>query len=491
MATLIYLRDWMLRSRRTYLTGVAMTLLVLGATVMVGWVLARTLIRDQISQRDAELLHATTIMEQTDARLANVASQWKTDEQIGFDAAILASRIKGVMGIRFFDSEGRFTDSFPASIQPRDLDEHTLKFIQKLQPHSQYNGDAPMSDVFIYRQSFGTGRVERLPLLEVTVPLHLLNEDQVYGAAQFLVEGYGIAQQYRALDRHLAGLAGQTLLVAGTLLGAVLWLVFRKVERLNARLASQNRDLQRANEELAMAARSSALGAISSHLMHGLKNPLASLSRYVHEMGTDNGAGQSSEDSEDWRDAIAAARRMQALVEHTTEVLADAHGEATYEISACELAGDIRTRVEPLAEAGGVKLRMQIDDDIILSSRVANLAGLVLVNLLENALQATPKGRLASLGIRKDRRRLVCEVQDQGPGFPEGLRQRLFLPCRSTRDGGSGIGLAISKKISEHLGATLELSEPPEGGCLFTLGVPLATDPEVPDSDSLVATDTG
>jgi len=471
MATLDHLREWMLRSRRTYIAGVALTLLVLGATVAVGWLLARTLIREQISQRDADLLYAATLMEQIDARNDTETTAGPSDEQVGFDAAILASRMKGVMGIRFFDSEGRFTDSFPASIQPMDLDRHTLESIHRLEPHSHFLRAALLSEVFIYLPSFATGRVDRIPLLEVTVPLHRQDSQELFGAAAFLVEGHSIAKQYQALDRHLAGLAGQTLLVAGVLLGAVLWLVFRKVEHLNQCLASQNRTLSRVNEQLSMAARSSALGAISAHLMHGLKNPLASLSRYVRDRESNGSPNGTHEDSEDQQDALAATRRMQALVEHTMEVLADARGEAVYEFTAEELARDVEHRVRTVATTRNVQLEVEVGADATLSSRVANLVGLILVNLVENALQATPAGKRVTLNLRQVEGLLICSVHDQGPGFPHRLRPRLFLPCKSAREGGSGIGLSICKQIADHLDASLELTDPPEGGCQFELSL--------------------
>jgi len=66
-------------------------------------------------------------------------------------------------------------------------------------------------------------------------------------------------------------------------------------------------------------------------------------------------------------------------------------------------------------------------------------------------------------------------VQDQGPGFPEQVRKRLFLPCKSTREGGSGIGLAISKHLSGFLGAKLDLAESTSAGSTFILGLPIET----------------
>ncbi len=481
MATLEYLERLMLRSRRTLLVTLGLTLCVLAATVVIGWLLARTLIREQISHRDAGLLYAATLMEQADVRGDDGAVALKSDEQIGFDAAILASRMKGVMGIRFFDAAGRFTDSFPANIQPRDLDSHTLGFVRQLEPHSHFRGDTPMSDVFIYLPSFATGRVERIPTLEVTVPLHRQDAGEVFGIAQFIVEGHSIAAEYRTLDRHLTGLAGQILFIAGAFLTLMLWLAFRRVESLNRRLARQNIDLSRANEELAMAARSSALGAVSAHLMHGLKNPLDSLSRFVRDRGSEGNGDNGTDETDDWQDAVAAARRMQALVEHTLEVLADVRGGTVYDIRTDELAKEVEGRVASLAAKRGVTLGIQVETVEVLSSRVANLVVLVLVNLMENAIQATPRGESVALQVLKEPRHLVFRVRDHGSGFPAHLRSRLFLPCKSTREGGSGIGLSICKQLADHLGAVLVLEESQEGGCVFSFRLPCTSESSRPD----------
>lgn len=469
MPTLATLQELIHRSRRTYAAGLAAVLLTLLATVLVGWVMARVLIRQMILQRDAQLFHATTLMEQLDARQDDGSASFLSDEQIGFDAAILASRLRGVMGIRFYTPEGEFSDTFPASIQPQPLDAESLHAVQLLKPHSRFRPDTPLSEVLIYLPSFTTGRVDRVPIVEVTVPLHRRDGTELAGAAQFIVEGQTVAEEFRALDRHLAGLAGQILLVAGLLLTAMLWLTFRQVERLNRELAQRNQRLVTANEQLAMAARTSALGAVSAHLMHGLKNPLASLTEFVRSHG--DAPPETAE--HDWEDALQASRRMQALVEETLEVLADTRGQPLYEVGIQELVEGVRSHGNGVAAERGVKIIVEGEADGMLSSRVANLVRLILTNLLENALQATPSGKAVRIGLRQQSDALEFIVQDEGPGFPAQLRSRLFLPCKSTREGGSGIGLSLCRQLADHLGATLELRDPPAGGCAFALILPL------------------
>ena len=457
------------RTGQAFALGVGLALAVLALTIFGGWLLIRTLVRQQIAQRDAEALHATTLMEQLDARTGGEGELLDSDEQIGFDAAGRASRLKGVMGIRFFNSAGRFTDAFPATIQPRQLSTQALEAVSRLQPFSRFAPDTPLSEIFIYLPQFATGNIPHVATLRVTVPLHRRDSTNLAGAAQFIVEGESMAQEYARLDRRLGGLAVAAFSVSGLLLVAMLWPAFRLVGRLNLELAQRNARLSRANQELALAARASALGAVSAHLMHGLRNPLASLSQFVSGQGN----GLTRQKDEEVQDALTAARRMQSLVEQTLEVLADARGEPAYEVTLKELVEGARQRVEALAATRGVSLSTVTGDDPMLSSRAANLLRLILINLLENAVQVTSPGRKVSLVAELQNGRLSLRVQDQGPGFPEDLRPSLFLPCRSTREGGSGLGLAISKQLAEHLGATLELRESTASGCVFALDLPL------------------
>lgn len=455
------------QSRRAFAWAAGLALLVLAVTLFAGWLFVRSLVRQQIAQRDAEALHATTLMEQLDARNGN-GEPLENDEQIGFDAAILASRLKGVMGIRFYSPAGRFTDAFPATIQPQPLADDALAAVRRFEPFNRFRPDTPLDDIFIYLPQFATGQVARVPTLEVTVPLHRREEQKLAGAAQFIVEGESIAEEYARLDRWLGGLTALAFAAAGTLLIALLWLALRRMDHLNRQLAQRNERLLHANEELALAARASALGAVSAHLMHGLKNPLASLSEFVRSRSNT----PSQADGEEWQDALSAARRMQLLVEQTLEVLADVRGAPAYELTVDELLNDVRRRVEPLARKRQVILDIHAGPTGKLSSRTANLVSLILVNLLENAIHATPAGETAALTLHPEPGRLFFQVQDHGCGFPEPLRSSLFLPCKSTREGGSGIGLAISKQLAEHLGANLELVTSNAGGCVFTLGLP-------------------
>ncbi len=470
MRVAVNMNQIVLRTRWAYGLGIAVALAVLAATILLGLLFVRGLVREQIAQRDAEALHATTMMEQLDFAELN-DGEVRSDEQIGFDAAVRASRLKGVIGIRFYGTNGVFTDSFPPTVQPQPLDRESARQIDGLTPHSRFRRATPLSDVFIYLPQFATGPMVYVPTLEITVPLHRSDTRKFVGSAQFIVEGASIACEYARMDRRLIQIAAITFATAGLLLAALLWPAFRRVEKLSLDLAIRGERLQRANEELALAARVSAVGAISAHLMHGLKNPLDSLTHFVSRRDH----GDVGADLGEWQDALTASQRMQSLVERTLEVLGDTRGEPTYELTVKELEDDVQKRVAVAAGRRGVKLALHAEGQCTLSSRTTNLIGLILVNLLENAIEATPPGGTVSLSVAREDGRLRFRVRDQGQGFPEHLRDHLFLPCKSTREGGSGIGLAISKQVAIYLSARLELEKSATRGCAWLLELPVSS----------------
>jgi signal transduction histidine kinase len=97
------------------------------------------------------------------------------------------------------------------------------------------------------------------------------------------------------------------------------------------------------------------------------------------------------------------------------------------------------------------------------------LISLVLYNLVQNALQATPRGKSVVVRFRDLDQKIACEVQDEGTGITEAVRATLFAPCRSSKEGGTGIGLAISKQLANCIGAELDLKESSATGSIFVL----------------------
>ncbi|HSD72064.1 MAG TPA: HAMP domain-containing sensor histidine kinase, partial [Thermoanaerobaculia bacterium] len=110
-----------------------------------------------------------------------------------------------------------------------------------------------------------------------------------------------------------------------------------------------------------------------------------------------------------------------------------------------------------------------------------------LVNLLRNAVEATPAERrgepsaILLTGGAADGE-VLLSVGDRGSGVDASLREEIFLPFYSTKPRGSGFGLAIVARIAELHGGTVEVGPRPGGGAVFTLRLPEPErrDPAVP-----------
>lgn len=123
------------------------------------------------------------------------------------------------------------------------------------------------------------------------------------------------------------------------------------------------------------------------------------------------------------------------------------------------------------AQAGG-RVTLQVNPPTLALRTDAAQLEQVLINLAQNALQACA-GRPAPELVIEARlsrgARLRLSVADNGPGVPAGLESQIFTPFFSTREGGSGVGLAVVRQLVHGLGGTVRHARRPGGGACFVL----------------------
>jgi signal transduction histidine kinase len=102
----------------------------------------------------------------------------------------------------------------------------------------------------------------------------------------------------------------------------------------------------------------------------------------------------------------------------------------------------------------------------------AGLLAHAIRNLVVNGLQASAPEGLVTIEAEEDGGMVLITVSDDGPGVPEGGRERIFDPLFTTKSSGSGLGLTIVQRVAEAHGATVELRDRPEGGAVFVLRWP-------------------
>ncbi len=127
----------------------------------------------------------------------------------------------------------------------------------------------------------------------------------------------------------------------------------------------------------------------------------------------------------------------------------------------------------PTARANNIQVHCYFSSDsprVRLDSDVFKQA---ILNLLLNAMQAMPAGGEITLQTSLEDGRLVLRIIDNGQGMQPDIAERVFKPYYTTKPGGSGLGLATTRKIIEaHHGTISVASEPMRGTC-FTINLPV------------------
>jgi len=327
---------------------------------------------------------------------------------------------------------------------------------------SRYNPEFPLGRYFT---GVGDGAQRRVaPVLEVLLPLHGRDPATVLGFAQYYIDGRPLAGELAAIDGRVNRQTAATLVIGALLIAAVLAAAYAALRRAQRVIAERNERLVRANFELALAAKVSALGQITSNLIHGLQGSVAGLRAVV------NGGSANP----DWQTAAGYTERMQTMIQETVALLGDTSTQTTYELTGRELASIIRQRNEAAAKKKGITLDVSGGFEATLDSHRGSLLCLITSNLVQNAVEATEPGRRVGVELRTDGDVLTAAVTDEGGGIPPEVQAHLFEPGRSGRPGGSGLGLAISRLLARQIGATLALEATGPGGTTFTLTVPLA-----------------
>jgi two-component system sensor histidine kinase FlrB len=235
-----------------------------------------------------------------------------------------------------------------------------------------------------------------------------------------------------------------------------------QVARLSAELAD-------ANGELARRERLSALGEVAANLAHQLRTPLAAALLYVGHLAR---PGLREEDR--LRFAEKSLGRLHYLERLIQDMLAFVKGQRGHSsvFSVAPLVEEAIQAIEPQAQARSVTLTNRVGSAhaSLNADRQAVLGALI--NLLENAVLASPPKDEVCLETGEGGAFIHFQVTDHGPGIPPEDRERLFEPFFTTRQEGSGLGLAIVKQTANAHGGWIECDSTAGTGSAFTLYLP-------------------
>ncbi|HZI10136.1 MAG TPA: HAMP domain-containing sensor histidine kinase [Myxococcus sp.] len=224
--------------------------------------------------------------------------------------------------------------------------------------------------------------------------------------------------------------------------------------------------------------------SMSAEIAHELKNPLATVKGLTQLMVREAGRAQPSERLEVLSSEVV---RMQGILE---EFLNFSRPLVPLSVSAVDLAAlcdDALVLHEGLAAQRGVRLERQGAGPVRAACDPRKVKQ-VLMNLLHNAIEASPLGGRVTLAVdATPGGEARVAVSDQGPGLPPEVAGRAFEPGVTTKATGSGLGLTVARALARQHGGEVTLENGKGGGCVAELVLPreLPATPREPLSEAV------
>jgi hypothetical protein len=238
-------------------------------------------------------------------------------------------------------------------------------------------------------------------------------------------------------------------------------------------------DLERTREEigrlhaqdLERAQQLASVGELASGIAHEIRNPLTgvlgALELALRKLPPEDPTGPLL------HEAQIQLKRIEAT---TTQLLRYARPPElrTVVVDANLLVDRALRLVEPQAKARGVQVGGEPAERPVPVNVDPELMVQVLVNLVLNAIDASPDGGALAVRVSRHQSEVLIGVEDQGPGVPPELRASIFRPFFTTKHMGTGLGLPISLQIVRRHGGSLRVEDRPAGGAAFVVTLPTA-----------------
>ncbi|HEX9165420.1 MAG TPA: ATP-binding protein, partial [Gemmatimonadales bacterium] len=245
-----------------------------------------------------------------------------------------------------------------------------------------------------------------------------------------------------------------------------------EVGRLTASFGTMVDKVRETVAEIQASRQMAVLGEFAAHLSHEVRNPLTSIKLNLQKLERDRREGRLPDSA---AIPLGIALRESARLDEVVRGVLDLTRSAPTRRELGSLNAVIAEAIEvvtPQAEASGVRIERHLDamaDRVMLDHSAVKGA---ILNVCLNAIMAMPSGGTLTVRTTSAGGAITVAIGDTGPGVPEELRDRIFQPFFTRRDGGTGLGLPLAKRAVEESGGTLSLSPRPGPGAEFILTFP-------------------
>jgi signal transduction histidine kinase len=223
-------------------------------------------------------------------------------------------------------------------------------------------------------------------------------------------------------------------------------------------------------EEDAGRERMKLFGRFMSTVAHEIKNPLTGISAGVQYLSKRIESGACEQDTVDF--ILAEISRLSRIVDDLYKIAKPPE----LVLGPTRINDVVEKSLLCLSEAiltSRLSVRQDLDPEIPVFDADPDRLQQVIINIIKNAIEASPEGGSVEIRTGLDGASVVIAVGDTGPGIPDADRERILEPFYSTKEKGTGLGLSVSRAIVDAHGGTISAGTREEGGACFTIRLPI------------------
>jgi two-component system sensor histidine kinase HydH len=221
------------------------------------------------------------------------------------------------------------------------------------------------------------------------------------------------------------------------------------------------------------------LAELAGGFIHDIKNHLSTLGLNLQLLAEDFQDPQNQRERRALERVLRLQAECQQLVDLANDFLRFARLQ-DLELAPTSLSGVLEEIIDffgPSARASNIEIKCYVPGDLPSVALDRDRFKQALLNLLLNAQQAMPSGGMITLQAAREGSGVRLDLIDTGKGMPPEVVAKAFRPFFTTRPGGSGLGLATTRKIIEAHGGSIGLQSEVGHGTKFTIHLPPAAGP--------------
>ncbi|MGD2174681.1 MAG: PAS domain S-box protein, partial [Candidatus Brocadiaceae bacterium] len=241
----------------------------------------------------------------------------------------------------------------------------------------------------------------------------------------------------------------------------------RAYERIREQLA----ELRRTRDKLIEAERMASVGRMAGHLAHEIRNPLTTIGGFASSITRRHEEGSVTHRNA--RIIYEEARRLERTLVNVLDYTRPLRPDKTT-ISLNEIVQETVHQFQPQIEESNMEAELRLQDDLPQIHADGEMVKQVVLNLVKNAVEAMEdqqEGGVLSLETARQGMYVTLTVADDGPGMPEDVLENLFSPFFTTKIGGVGLGLSVSRRIVRQHGGDIRAESGLGVGSRFTVSL--------------------